>query len=283
MQQDSYYVYVYIDPRDYSEFYYGKGKGNRKDAHLTDNSDSVKARIIKEIKADGQEPIIRVIAKDLTESEAFLVEKTLIWKLGRTLSNVSSGKDKDRFRPHKTFHKEIPGFDFQRGVYFFNIGDVAASDWRDWEDMKKHSFIAAGGGSVYSGQIRTFQTGDIFCAYRTRRNNIGGYVGIGRIVTPAVPYRKFRIRGRLLSRLSLSGNYAHDSHDSEQCDWICAIHWIKTVPTDKAKWVVNEGLFSKQMVKASLKDQPKTMRFLEDTFQVDFSKLLKQSNRRVLI
>ena len=39
-----YYVYVYIDPRNYEEFYYGKGKGSRKDAHLSDSSDSEKAR-----------------------------------------------------------------------------------------------------------------------------------------------------------------------------------------------------------------------------------------------
>ncbi|MBE2274655.1 MAG: GIY-YIG nuclease family protein [Flavobacteriales bacterium] len=78
-----YYVYVYIDPRNYEEFYYGKGKGNRKDAHLNDESDSEKARRIKDIQKAGLKPIIRVIVKDLTEKEAFLIEKTLIWKLGR--------------------------------------------------------------------------------------------------------------------------------------------------------------------------------------------------------
>ena len=39
-----YYVYVYIDPRNYEEFYYGKGCGSRKDVHLTDASESRKAR-----------------------------------------------------------------------------------------------------------------------------------------------------------------------------------------------------------------------------------------------
>ena len=33
-----FYVYVYIDPRNFEEFYYGKGKGNRKVAHLSDDS-----------------------------------------------------------------------------------------------------------------------------------------------------------------------------------------------------------------------------------------------------
>ena len=37
---NDYYVYVYIDPRNFEEFYFGKGKGNRKNAHLSDNTDS---------------------------------------------------------------------------------------------------------------------------------------------------------------------------------------------------------------------------------------------------
>jgi len=41
-----YYVYVYIDPRNFEEFYYGKGCGSRKDAHLLEQSDSPKSRRI---------------------------------------------------------------------------------------------------------------------------------------------------------------------------------------------------------------------------------------------
>src|SRR5205823_7408993 len=86
-----YYVYVYIDPRDHSEFYYGKGRGNRKNAHLNDEGDSEKSKIISEIKKEGLAPIIRVIAKSLTEDQAFLIEKTLIWRLGKNLANIATG------------------------------------------------------------------------------------------------------------------------------------------------------------------------------------------------
>ena len=44
---ENYYVYVYIDPRNFEEFYYGKGKGNRKEAHLKAKDDSEKTKIIK--------------------------------------------------------------------------------------------------------------------------------------------------------------------------------------------------------------------------------------------
>ena len=43
---NNYYVYVYIDPRNLEEFYYGKGKDNRKKAHVNDASDSEKTKII---------------------------------------------------------------------------------------------------------------------------------------------------------------------------------------------------------------------------------------------
>ena len=60
---NEYYVYVYIDPRNYEEFYYGKVKGNRKDYHIKDSNHSDKAQKIREIKKAGLETIIRVIAK----------------------------------------------------------------------------------------------------------------------------------------------------------------------------------------------------------------------------
>ncbi len=55
---ENYYVYVYIDPRNYEEFYSWQGKGNRKDAHLKDARDSDKTKTIAEIKKAGLEPII---------------------------------------------------------------------------------------------------------------------------------------------------------------------------------------------------------------------------------
>ena len=89
MQRHDYYVYVYIDPRNHEEFYYGKGRGSRKAAHLNDKSDSDKAKRIADIRKDGLDPIIRVIARGLTQAEALLVEKTLLWKLGKWTLNIA--------------------------------------------------------------------------------------------------------------------------------------------------------------------------------------------------
>ena len=47
--ESDYYVYVYIDPRNNEEFYYGKGRGKRKSAHLLTTGDSAKSERIKQI------------------------------------------------------------------------------------------------------------------------------------------------------------------------------------------------------------------------------------------
>lgn len=114
---NDYYVYVYIDPGNYEEFYYGKGKDRRKEAHLFDEKDSENSKRIRAIQQEGLEPIIRVVASGLSESEAFLVEKTLLWKLGKTLTNKSTGRFADKFRPRDRLHLELSGFDFNTEPY----------------------------------------------------------------------------------------------------------------------------------------------------------------------
>ena len=79
---------------------------------------SEKSRRIKAIKKEGLEPIIRVIARNLSEHDALLVEKTLLWKLGKQLTNISSGHYAENFRPHDSLHKHLSGFDFQNGLYY---------------------------------------------------------------------------------------------------------------------------------------------------------------------
>ena len=56
MPRNDYYVYVYIDPRDYQPFYYGKGRGSRKQAHLLEDDGSEKFERISEIVAKVSHP-----------------------------------------------------------------------------------------------------------------------------------------------------------------------------------------------------------------------------------
>jgi hypothetical protein len=176
---NSFYVYVYIDPRNFEEFYYGKGSGSRKQAHLFDKNENEKTKRIDSIKKQGLKPIIKVIAKDLTEHDAFLIEKTLIWKLGKSLVNVSNGQFEDKFRKHDTFHIDIAGFDFDNGLFYVNVGE---GKHRCWEDCKKFGFLSAGQDKKYSDPIKTLNTNDIVVAYLKKQ----GYVGIGRVMEKAV-------------------------------------------------------------------------------------------------
>lgn len=265
--KEEYYVYVYIDPRNFEEFYYGKGKGNRKEAHLNKATDSEKSNRIKAITREGLKPIIKVIAKDLTEGEAFLIEKTLIWKLGRTLTNISSGHFSEKFRPHNTFHIDLPHFDFKNGLYYVNIGEGIH---RCWEDCRRFGFLSAGQDIKYSDPIRTLKRGDIVAAYLKRH----GYVGIGRVLKKAVRVTDFKFNGRLLSNLNLKNMNIYENCDNEKSEFLVKIEWIKKLDKQNAKWKPKSKLFSSQLIKASLQGQPKTVEFLEKVFEMDFKKLM---------
>ena len=262
-----YYVYVYIDPRNFEEFYYGKGKANRKDAHLKDNSDSEKSKRIKAIQKAGLSPIIKVIAKELIEREAFLIEKTLIWKLGKNLTNQSSGHFAEKFRPHDTLHIDLAHFDFKNGLYYVNVGE---GDHRNWDDCRKYGFLSAGQHRKYSDPIRTLMKGDIVAGYLKGF----GYVGIGRVKEQAVRVNDFKIDGKLLNTLDLKTPKIYNNCDNENSEFTIKIEWIKNVDRKNAKWKSKDGLFSSQLIKASLQGQPKTIEFLEKEFDINFNEIM---------
>jgi hypothetical protein len=273
---DRYYVYVYIDPRNYQEFYYGKGKGDRRFAHLQDDSDTEKARIIKQIRKEGLEPIIRVVANNLSEDQALLVEKTLIWKLGRNLANQSSGHFASNFRPHDTLHKDVYGFDYENGFYYVNVGE---GDHRNWDDCKRYGFISAGQSwEKWGKKLYALEKGDIIAAYLKGH----GYVGIGRIIEKAVPAINFRVTGKPLSKIKLAQpailNSTKDIKDEEHIvavDWISAVDRKNALPAKKS-----DGIYTTTHVVASLEKQEKTIKYLESNFDFKINSLLKPSNKK---
>lgn len=261
-----YYVYVYIDPRNFEEFYYGKGKGNRKLAHLSDDSDSEKVKRIDAIRKEGLEPIIKVIAKGLTEHDAFLVEKTLIWKLGKNLTNLSSGHFADKFRPHDTFHQDLADFDFNNGLYYVNVGEGKN---RCWDDCKVFGFLSAGQDEKWSNPIRTLEVGDVVVAYLKKH----GYVGIGRVAEKAVKVIDFKIEGKPLKQDCLKEPNIFENSDNDKTEYLVKIEWIRTVDKEYAKWKSKSNLFTSQLIKASLKEQRITKDFLEVEFDVSFKEI----------
>lgn len=267
---NNYCVYVYIDPRNFEEFYYGKGKGSRKEAHLGDQTDSQKAKRIAEIKKEGLEPIIRVIAKDLTEQEALLVEKTLLWKLGKWTTNIATGHFADKFRPHNTLHKELSGFDYGNGVYYYNVGE---GPYRNLNDYVQFGFISAGQGVRWRDAMLGFNEGDVFAAYLKRY----GFVGVGRIKKRARMIRDVTINGKPLLSLPLQcPNMAHNSDNPGLSEYVALVNWLKWVPRDQAKWRSTPKLYTTTHVRASLDGQQETVKFLEEQFGIAIREIIAQ-------
>ena len=265
---NNFYVYVYIDPRNLEEFYFGKGRGSRKDAHLSDTTDSEKTRRIAAIHKAGLKPIIRVIARDLSEHDAFLIEKTLLWKLGRQLTNVSSGHYSENFRPHNTLHLELSGFDYQRGVYYYNVGE---GTHRNWDDYRGLGFISAGQGVRWRDAMLGFQKGDVVAAYLKNH----GFVGIGVLTDRAKPIREVTIKGKpLLSHNLRCPRMAENAESDELCEYVAPVKWAAAVEREQAKWKAKAGIYTTTHMRASLDGQPKTMAFLEREFGVNVRELV---------
>ncbi|MEK7286417.1 MAG: GIY-YIG nuclease family protein [Nitrospirota bacterium] len=268
----NYYVYVYIDPRNFEEFYYGQGKDDRKASHLSDSDeDNEKVNRIKAIKKAGQEPIIKVIASCLTKEEALLIEKTLIWKLGRTLTNISSGHFSEKFRPHNTLHLDLKHFDYSNGIYLLNVGE---GKHRSWFDCQKYGFMSSGQGKRYRKKMQEFRPGDIIAAYWSKKGFRGGYVGVGIVKTTAVSANEFRVDDKSLHALPLDQRNIFDNGDDpDKAEWVIEIKWIATVSAKDRKWRSKAGLFSTPSTKASLERQSATLKFLETQFGFKFDKL----------
>jgi len=269
MSDRNFYVYVYIDPRNYEEFYYGKGKGARRFSHLSDDSDSEKVARIRAIEAEGLSPIIRTVAAGLSEQEAHLIETTLIWKLGKGLTNKAAGRFVSLFRPRNTLHRELSAFDFQNSVYYVNVGE---GPHRNWDDCRRLGFLSAGQGAQWRDQILDLAEGDVVVPYLKGR----GYVGVGKVLARAVPYLDFRLEGKLLRDFDLvAPEMAENSDSLVNSEYVLRIEWIASVPRSEAKWKSKSGLFATQLVRASLDRQPVTVAFVEDAFGVRLQELVK--------
>lgn len=265
---NNFYVYVYIDPRNLEEFYFGKGRGSRKEAHLSDTSDTEKVRRIAAIQKAGLKPVIRVIARDLSEHDALLIEKTLLWKLGRQLTNVSSGHYSENFRPHNKLHLELSGFDYQCGVYYYNVGECP---YRNWDDYRRLGFISAGQGVRWRDAMLGFQKGDVVAAYLKKH----GFVGIGVLIDRAKPIREVIIKGKpLLSHNLCCPRMAENAESDELCEYVAPVKWAAAVEREQAKWKTKAGIYTTTHVRASLDGQPKTVAFLEKEFGVNLRELV---------
>lgn len=84
MATNFFYVYSLKDPRSSPAlpFYIGKGTGSRAFDHLVTPDATRKYRRIKDITGAGLNPMVNILADDLTESQALKLEAELIAAFG---------------------------------------------------------------------------------------------------------------------------------------------------------------------------------------------------------
>jgi len=128
------------------------------------------------------------------------------------------------------------------GEYYVSFGGD-----RDWEEARRHGFIAGGGGRFYSQTLQMLSKGD-----RVWVNVPGkGYVGVGRVTGPSQHIDDVEVRGqdgkstplRTVPGLKLANHPgAHDRGDMGE--YVVPVEWIKAVPLKNA--VKERGFFGVQ-------------------------------------
>jgi hypothetical protein len=164
-----YYVYMYVDPRDNTIFYVGKGVGNRAFAHLAADTEKEKSQRIREIRAAGLEPQIDILVHGLRDEEtARKIEASVIDLVGiGNLTNLQKGYDS---REHGRMSIEqivatyasakvqirVPSIlininkSFRYGMSQVELYDATRSAWKigDRKDRAKYAF------AVYQGVVQ---------------------------------------------------------------------------------------------------------------------------------
>ena len=269
---NEYYVYMYIDPRNNEEFYYGKGKGKRKFSHLKGKSDTEKNKRIRAIKKAGLEPIIKVIAAKLTEEDAELVETTLLWKLGRYTDNKVSGPRSGEFRDQNTLHQDLPGFDFNNEIYRANVGEHSKLKkiGRKWEDCKQYGFFCAGSDRKWINLIKALNEDDILVMYLTGK----GFVGVGKVLKKAVPAKDFEVKGKTILDYNTHGSYSGNKDNLNKCQYMAKVKWIKKVDRENA--VKADGMgFNLRGTLVPISKNLRLIQFVNKEFNTDLYNLVR--------
>ena len=127
------------------------------------------------------------------------------------------------------------------GEYYVSFGE---GDTRSWEDAQNFGFISAGGGAWYSRTLTMLKEGDRIWV----RIPKVGFVGVGKVIGPAVPFQDFTVDKDGISmpfeQVSPIAAYHHDPANPEAGEWFVPIEWIRTVPVVQA--VDELGFFGNQ-------------------------------------
>ena len=145
------------------------------------------------------------------------------------------------------------------GSWYVNVDDCKA---RTWDDCRKCGFLGAGGGRIYSDQLKRLEVGAPLYAYQKK----AGYVGYGIVSQGVCPAREFTVGGKpLYECVQSSPDLLHHPDDPDMQEYVIGVEWKKALPVKEAKTF--PGAFANPNVVCKLSD-PKTLDFLKQAFGV---------------
>lgn len=145
------------------------------------------------------------------------------------------------------------------GYWFVNVGE---GEHRNWDDCRRHGFLAAGQGEIYSRRLKNLNVGDKVFAYMKGC----GYVGYGIVSDEAKMIRDVVIGGTPLLDVPLKATKPGENKDDPKLsEWVVGIEWKTTVAREDARTF--RGAFANQHIACRLND-PETIQFVEREFSV---------------
>jgi hypothetical protein len=153
------------------------------------------------------------------------------------------------------------------GYFYVNVAE--GPNFRNWEDMRNHGFIAAGRGRKFSNQLSRLSQDDKIFVYQPG----AGYVGYGCVSsTEPVMAKDFVTEdGRSLDDLRLEGQLNEPGildhrDDPELAEYLVSVKWQKTFSKFEPKRL--EGGFANPAIVCKLRDA-RTLDFLEKAFGIE--------------
>jgi len=155
------------------------------------------------------------------------------------------------------------------GEFYVSFGQGPT---RSWAEAQRYGFISGGGGPWYSRTLQLLAVGDRVWVNVPKT----GYVGVGRVIGPAVQAKDFKLIGPQgeVPALDLlaQGSYMRDSvDDPERTEWFVPVEWLTAVPLEKA--VQEIGFFGNQntVCKPTAPKWRKTVERLKERFGITYS------------
>jgi hypothetical protein len=116
---------------------------------------------------------------------------------------------------------------------------------RNWDDAREFGFVSAGGGRWYTNSLRQLAPGHRLFVHVPGN----GYVGVARVVAPAVSAHEFEVTTpdgtkQTLAASKLKNREILLGQGTDKAEMVVGVEWLKTVPLEEAFW--DNGLFANQ-------------------------------------